>query len=93
MVKTTSALRQVIWRKDEAFDSLTACDPFHDLGHIRYRDPPVKKVIGLDQNADAARTLVKAARRANARLDLGKPPRAKLFFQRPVHVFRTSSRA
>ena len=78
--KTSSTFRQVFRGKDEPLDPLSARDSFYNLGHIRQRDPAVKKVIGLNQDADAARALVKATRRANARLDLGEPVRAELFF-------------
>lgn len=85
--------RQVFRGKDEPLDPLSAHNPFDDLGHIRHRDPAVEKMIGLEQDADAARALVKAARRANTRLDFGEPAGAELFFQRPMHIFRASGRA
>jgi len=91
--RATLTFRQVFRGKHEPLEPLSGHNPFDDLGHIRHHDPAVKKVIGLDQDADAARALVKAARRANARLGLGEPARAELFFQRPVHLFRASSRA
>jgi hypothetical protein len=78
--KTTLPFRQVFRGKDEPLDPFSAHKPLDDLGHVRHRNPTVKKVIGLDQDADATRALVKAARRANARLDFGEPAGADLCF-------------
>lgn len=98
---TTLALRQVNRRKDETFDSLTGGDPFHDFWQISHGDVPVKKVIGLDQDANAAGTLVQATRGAGPGAKLGQPARGQLFLQgepnffraflgtRPLFVFRT----
>lgn len=71
---------QIFRGKYEPLDPLSVHNSFDDLGHIGHRDPAVKKVIGLDQNADAARALVEATRRANACFDPGQSPRTKLFF-------------
>jgi hypothetical protein len=91
--KTASTFRQVFGGKDEPLDSLSGHNRFDDLWHIRHRNPAVKKMIGLDQDADATRALVKTARSTNARGDFVESAQAELFLQRPVHLFRTSSRA
>jgi hypothetical protein len=67
---------------------LTACDPFHDLGQISHCDVTVKKVIGLDQDTDATRALIEAARGAGTGSKLGQPTRGQLFFQGEANLFR-----
>ena len=91
--QTKSISRQVFGGKDEPLDPFSGRNRFDYLWHIRYCDSAVEKMIGFDQDADATRALVKAARCANARGDRAESARAELLFQRPVHFFRTSSRA
>jgi hypothetical protein len=59
--KTASTFRQIFGAKDEPLDSLSGHNRFDDLWHIRHRDAPIKKMIGLDQDADSTRALVKTA--------------------------------
>jgi hypothetical protein len=68
-------------------------ESIHNLGDIRDRDAPVKKVIGFDQNRHAGRALIETARCADARLDLGESARGNLPFQRSIHFFRVLGRA
>jgi hypothetical protein len=83
-----SPLRQVIRGKDETFNSLTACDPFHDFWQIGHRDVTVKEVIGLDQDTDATGTLVETTRGAGASAEWGQPARGQLFLQGQANLFR-----
>jgi hypothetical protein len=88
-----SALRQVIGRKDEAFDSLTGYDPFHDFGQISHGNVTVEEVIGLDQDANTARALIEAARLAGPRLEPGQSPSGKLFLERRPNFFGAANGA
>jgi quercetin dioxygenase-like cupin family protein len=88
-----SVPRQIGGTEDKALHTLAAGDSFHDLRHVRHGDAAVKKMIGLDQNADAAGALIETARGADAGLDLGQPARGELFLQGEAHFLRTSSGA
>jgi hypothetical protein len=88
-----SSSRQIVGRKNKAFDPLAAHDSFHDFGDVRYGDAAIKEMVGLDQDADAARALVETTGGANAGLELGQSTRGDLFFQGEAHFLRTSSRA
>ena len=66
-----SSSRQVFGSEDEAFDAVAAHDSFHDLGDVGDSDAAVEEMVGLDQDADAARALVETTGGANAGLELG----------------------
>ena len=91
--KTGSTFRQVFGGKDEPLDSLSGHNSFDDLWYIRHRNPAVKKMVGLDQDTDATRALVKTTRSTNACGELAESAQAELFLQGPMHLFRTSTRA
>ena len=65
-----STFREVVWAKNKSLDPLAPGNGLHDLRQVRQSNVTVKEMIGLDQNADAARALVQATRRAGARLHL-----------------------
>ena len=77
----------------ETSNRLALEESIHNLGDVRYRDAPVKKVIGFDQNRDAACALIETARCADARLELGESARGNLLFQCSIHFFRVLGRA
>ena len=79
--------RQIVRREHQALDAPSACERFHDLRNIGRSDTPVKEVVRLDQNADAARTLVEAARFADARAEFRQTPRCDLLLQRRPDFF------
>jgi hypothetical protein len=89
----SSAARQVGGSKHQPLDPPAAPERFNDLGDVRQRDPAIKEMIGLDQDANATGTLVEAARRAGARLQFRQPARGQVFFQGLAHLFRTFVRA
>lgn len=79
-MKTPSTSREIVGAKNQPLDPLTAGNSIHDFGHVGHSDPPVKEMIGLDQNANSTRALVETARSANACLELGESARGELFF-------------
>jgi hypothetical protein len=83
----------VICSNHETFNRLILDQSIHNLRDICYRDVPVRKVIGFDQNRHAGRALIETTRCADARLELGESPRGNLLFQRSVHFFRVLGRA
>ena len=82
-----SALGQILRAQDEAFDALTACNPFHDFGQVGHCHVAVEEVIGLNQNANTARTLVEATRGAGAGPKWRQPARGQLFLQSKANLF------
>lgn len=80
--KVGLATRQIVRREHQALDPPAACERFHDLRHIGWSDTPIKKMVRLDQNADTARTLVEAARFADARAEFRQSPRCHPLLQR-----------
>ncbi len=54
---------------------------------------PIKEMVGLHQDADAARTLVQAARFADARPEFGQTARCDLLFQRRPDFFGSAAGA
>jgi hypothetical protein len=76
------ATRQIVRREHQALEPPAARQRLHDLRDIGRSDTTVKKMVGLDQNADAARTLVEAARFADTRAEFRQTPRRDLFLQR-----------
>ena len=74
------AEREIAGSEDQPLHPLTARERFNNFGDIRQRDPAIKEMIGLDENADSAGALIQAARCASACLELGQPARRELFF-------------
>ena len=73
------AAREVAGAKDQPLDPLTARQRFYYFRHVRQRDSAIKEMIGLDQDTNAAGTLIEAARLADPRLDLRQTARGDLF--------------
>ena len=63
-----STSRQVFLREEQSLDPLAARDPVDDFSHVCRRDLAIKEMVGLDRNRHAARALVEAAARTDARL-------------------------
>jgi len=82
-----SAPRQVIGSQHKPLDPLAARERFNDFGQIRGRHPTVKEMVGLDQDTNAARALVEAARGAGTRPELRQTARGELFLQCRTHFF------
>lgn len=83
-----SASRQVVGAEHKPLDSVVAGNPFNDFRHVRYRDPAVEEVIGLDQDTDATGALIQAARGARPGSKWGQPTRGQLFLQGKANLFR-----
>jgi hypothetical protein len=87
--------RKIVRREHKTLYAFAARQRFHDLRDIGRSDAPVKEMVWLDQNADAARTLVEATRFTDARAEFRQTPRRHLFLQRrpdflgPAHRART----
>ena len=80
--------RQVVGRQNQALHPQAVRERFHDLRQIGQSDMPVKEMIGFHQNADAARTLVEAARFADARPEFRQASRCDLLLQRGPDFLR-----
>jgi hypothetical protein len=66
---------------------LTARERFDDFGQIGHCDLTVKEVIGLDQDTDAAGTLVETTRGAGTGAKLRQPAGGQLFLQGKANLF------
>jgi hypothetical protein len=67
MTKVELSPRQILGSEHQALEALTGGKPLYDFRNIRPRDATIKKMVGLDQDADAAGALIEAARGAGAR--------------------------
>jgi regulator of RNase E activity RraA len=71
---------------------LIARECVDDFRHVRERDSAIKEMVGLDQDANAARALIETARSAGTRLEFGQAARRELFLQGRADLFRTFER-
>ena len=69
------ATGEIIVAQNQPLDAPIARQRVDDLGHVGQGHSPVKEVVGLDENADAARALVEAAGGARARAEPGQAAR------------------
>jgi hypothetical protein len=79
--------------ENQAFDAVSLLKGVHDLRNVLYRHATVKKVVRLDEDGNARLTLIEAARRADARFDLGEPSLKELDLEGLVHRLGTLGRA
>jgi len=87
------ATRQIVRREHQALDPPAACERFHDLRHIGWSHAPVKEMVRFHQNADAARTLIQAARFADTCAEFRQTSRCDLLLQRRPDFLGTASGA
>jgi len=85
-VKLTA--REIVRRKNQTLDTRVRGQRLHDLGHVGQSHAAVKVMVRLDENADAARTLIEAARLADASAKFREAPRLHLFLQRGSDFLR-----
>ncbi|HMJ05642.1 MAG TPA: hypothetical protein VK474_05240, partial [Chthoniobacterales bacterium] len=90
--KRNLPFRQILRREDKALHALAPSQRGHDSGHIRFRDPPIEKMVRLHENGDAGGTLIEATRSTNPRLQFGQTASFELCFKRLMHSVRSARR-
>jgi len=70
-----STAGKVFVGQDQTFNARLTSERLHDLGDIGQGHMAVKEMIGLDENADAARALIETTRFAGPGAEPGQPTR------------------
>jgi hypothetical protein len=79
--------RQILLREEQAFNSPSLHDSIDDFRHVRHGHAAVEKMIGLDEDRHAVRTLVEAAAGTDTGLQFGEALPEDLILQSLPDVF------